>query len=48
MSNDYSLVAFRPENKDKYPRREYEVIPEEWAKRKKLGFFFLLQETWIQ
>lgn len=28
MSNDYSLVAFRPENKDKYPRREYDVIPE--------------------
>lgn len=28
MSNDYSLVAFRPENKDKYPRREYDVIPD--------------------
>ena len=26
MSNDYSLVAFRPENKDTYPRREYDVI----------------------
>lgn len=28
MSNDYSLVAFRPENTDKYPRREYDVIPD--------------------
>ena len=28
MSNDYSLVAFRPENKDIYPRREYDVIPD--------------------
>ncbi len=47
MSNDYSLVAFRPENKDKYPRREYDVIPElhdfknayKWIVRRKPSIF---------
>ena len=34
MSNDYGLVAFRPENKDNYPRREYEVIPDLYDFRK--------------